>query len=111
VPKDIRSTSNHVLKKIDGARIIRDAVHVHDVMHGSWEALDLPGGGEARVRTIDAGLGWSGIITSPFSGIPCDPAMRNHANGNAMNNQVVMDLYSPPVGRFFQSLLPSLEMC
>ncbi|MBC3940604.1 hypothetical protein [Sphingomonas albertensis] len=99
MPKYPCTTDIKVLRNIDRARIIRDAALAHDHMHGSWEGLDLPGGGEARVRTIDPGLGWSVIITSPFSRIPCNTVTPGGSNArlgssfNARNGQVVMDMY------------------
>lgn len=63
------------------------------------EALDLLGGGEARVRMIDPGMSWSVIITSPFLRIPCNTITPGGSNArlglssNARNGQVVMDRY------------------
>ncbi|QCB43238.1 hypothetical protein E5673_14230 [Sphingomonas sp. PAMC26645] len=86
--KPTYATNSKVLTRLDRARIIRDAVIDHDHRHGSWQPLDLPGGRETRVRTIDPGRGWSAIITSRFSGGPVNTVTSGSSNG-----QVVMDVY------------------
>ena len=58
------------MSRLDRARVVRDLVLSQSAEHGQWETVQVgaaANGRNCRLWTIDAGLGWSASVTTPFT--------------------------------------------
>lgn len=58
------------LSRLDRARLVRDRILALAGAHGRWEVAQVGAADEGRTTrrwTIDAGLGWSASIDTPFT--------------------------------------------